>query len=167
MSNKNMELWKKVEVTPKDIIKELDVGEGVILKTVPSINRLKKGTEEFGIYGKCWGLKDVVHTEQRINNSFILGIVDAVFYVNEGDYKTEFTISNSTPIISVENKEFKINPSYRKSLETDTINKALSRLGFYADIYTDDELVKTAGEASDELLSVDFVEIGEEIKNDN
>lgn len=157
----NMELWKKVETTPKEIIKEIDGDDGIKLKTVPSINRVKKATEIFGIYGKNWGLKNVIHTEQRINNSFILGVVDAVFYVSEGDYKTEFAISNSTPIISVQNKEFKINPSYRKSLETDTINKALSRLGFNADIYTDEELVKTAMEVEDEMLGVDFVDIGE------
>lgn len=159
--SKNMDLWLKVEKTPKDLIREIEVENGKKLKTVPSINRIKKATEIFGIYGENWGLKKVVHSEQKIFNNLILGIIEAEFYVNEKDNKTNFFISNSISIVSLQNKEMKINTNYRKALETDTINKALSRLGFNADIYTDDDLVKTEKQDSEDLSDVDFIKIGD------
>ncbi len=59
----------------------------------------------------------------------------------------------------VKDKIYSVNPSYRKSLETGIIGKALSRLGFNADIYTDDDLVKT--EQQQEVTDEDLITLGE------
>lgn len=155
----NMELWGKVEKTPKELIGQIILDDGTVLKTVPSINRVKKATEMFGVYGKKWGLKDIKHSEQRINNGLMLGMVDAVFFVDSDTCQTEFQITNSISIITVVEGKLSVNPTYRKAIETDTINKALSRLGFNADIYSDDELVKTETEVEDDFAGMELIDM--------
>lgn len=157
----NMELWDKVEKTPSELIGKIITDDGTELKTVPSINRVKKATEMFGIYGKNWGLKKIKHKELRANSGLLLGILDAVFFVHTNDLDTEFQITNSIAITIMLSKEFKVNVNYRKAIETDTINKALSKLGFNADIYSDSDLVKTKEEVDDSFASMDLIKIGE------
>ena len=145
--------------TPVELIGKIITDDGTELKAVPSINRVKKATEMFGIYGKNWGLKEIKHTELRANSGLLLGILDAIFFVDSENCKTKFQITNSTPITIMAGKKFSVNSSYRKAIETDTINKVLSKLGFYADIYSDDELVKTETEIDDSFASMDLIEI--------
>lgn len=158
----NMELWDKVEKTPKELISKIITDDGVELNTVPSINRVKKATEMFGIYGKNWGLKKIKHKELRANSGLLLGISDAIFFVHTNELDTEFQITNSTAITIMIGKELKVNVNYRKAIETDTINKALSKLGFNADIYSDSDLVKTKEEVDGDFASMDLIKIGEE-----
>lgn len=160
----NMELWNKVEKTPDDLIGQIVMDDGTVLKTVPSINRIKKATEMFGLYGKKWGLKELKHTELRVNNGILAGMLDAIFFVNAEGCETEFQITNSIAITTVVDSQFSFNATYRKAIETDTINKALSRLGFNADIYSDDELVKTETEMEDDFASMELIDMksGEE-----
>jgi len=160
-----LELWEKWGNTPKDIIQEQELEDGTKIKSVSSIHRIKKATEILGIYGKNWGLKNIVHSKNTIFNNLIIAEVEATFYVHNGEYDIEFQISNSTDIVSVKDKIFSINKMYRKSIETDTINKALSRLGLFADIYADEELISAGDKISSEFEEVDFVEIGVENGN--
>lgn len=164
MENKNLELWLKVENTPQEIIETIDAGDGKKLNTVAPINRIKKATEIFGMYGKNWGLKNIKHSEQKIFNNLILGTVDAIFFYTHNETKIEFEITNSIPIVSIaDDKKMKVNFTYRKAIETDTITKALSRLGFNADIYTDGELIGSSDEQLDEM---DLVVIKTEIDDE-
>ena len=165
MSNNKLELWEKVEKTPKEIIETIDAGDGKKLNTVAPINRIKKATEIFGLYGKEWGLKNIKHSEQKIFNNLILGIIDATFFYTENNIQVEFEISNSTPIISLaDDKKLKVNYTYRKALETDTITKSLSRLGFNADIYTDGELIGSS-EQQEGFNEMDLIPIGTVIED--
>lgn len=167
MSNNKLELWEKVEKTPKEIIETIDAGDGKKLNTVAPINRIKKATEIFGLYGKEWGLKNIKHSEQKIFNNLILGIIDATFFYTENNIQVEFEISNSTPIISLaDDKKLKVNYTYRKAIETDTITKALSRLGFNADIYTDSELI-AGTQAQADFDNMELVEIGAKENEEN
>lgn len=162
----NLYLWKQVQDTPKELITEYEIEDGKKLKTVAPINKMKKATEMFGVYGATWKLEKIVHSEKTIFNNLILALIDAEFVVYDEDKKTEITrfqISNSTPIVSFVDDKLKVNFSYRKALETDTISKALSRLGFNADTYTDTEILRTKTDEKDELLNADFVDIGESI----
>jgi hypothetical protein len=56
-----------------------------------------------------------------------------------------------------------VNYTYRKAIETDTITKALSRLGFNADIYTDGELIASASQG-DDLIDMELVQVGVDLK---
>lgn len=164
MSNKeNLNLWEQVQETPKDLITQVDAGDGKNLNSVASINRIKKATEMFGAYGEKWGLKSLVHKEQRIFDTLMLATLDAVFFYEKENKVVEFEISNSLPIVCLVDKVMKVNHTYRKAIETDTITKALSRLGFNADIYTDGELVGSASQQED-LLEMELVQVGEDLK---
>ena len=165
METENLKIWKRVEETPKDLISKIDIGEGKQLNTVPSINRIKKATEIFGTYGEKWGLKSLEHKEQRLFDKMVIATLDAVFFYEHENKKVEFEISNSLPIVSIQDSKMKVNYTYRKAIETDTITKALSRLGFNADIYTDGELVGTASQESD-LAEMELVEVGVDLKKE-
>ena len=166
MENSNLTLWEKVQNTPKELIETIESADGKKLNTVASINRIKKATEIFGVYGKNWGLKNIKHSEQKIFNNLILGIVDAVFFYTQNETKVEFEITNSIPIVSVsDDKKMKVNYTYRKALETDTITKSLSRLGFNADIYTDGELIGSA-EQQEGFSEIDLISIGTDLENE-
>ena len=156
-----LELWNEWEKTPNDIIQKEEIEYGRELKTVSAIHRIKKATEVLGLYGKNWGLKNIKHTKNVIWNNLVLGEIEAIFFIKNDKYDIEFEITNSTDIVSVKDKVFHINKMYRKSLETDTINKALSRLGLFADIYADEELIGSDKQIVDEIENIDFVELGE------
>ena len=165
MQKVNLELWEQVQETPKDLISKIDAGDGTQLNTVASINRIKKATELFGTYGAKWGLKDLQHKEQRLFDTLVLATLDAVFFYELNNKVIEFEITNSLPIVSLKDKQMQVNYTYRKAIETDTITKALSRLGFNADIYTDGELVGTA-EQEGEISELDLVQVGVDLKDD-
>lgn len=159
----HMQIWKQVQETPKDLITKIDAGDGKQLNTVAPINRIKKATEIFGAYGEKWGLKNLQHKEQRLFDTLVIATLDAVFFYEHENKVIEFEITNSLPIVSLKDKQMQVNYTYRKAIETDTITKALSRLGFNADIYTDGELVGTA-EQSEDLLGMELVEVGVNLK---
>lgn len=166
MENKNLALWEKVQDTPTEIIQKIKAEDGTELNNVAPIHILKKATEIFGTYGKNWGLKNIKHSEQKIFNNLILGIIDATFFYTENNIQVEFEISNSTPIVSLaDDKKMKVNYTYRKALETDTITKSLSRLGFNADIYTDGELIGSS-EQQEGFNEMDLIPIGTVIEDE-
>lgn len=157
--NANLILWEKVEKTPKELIKEIEADGGVNLKTIAPINKIKRATEIFGLYGVDFGLKEIKHGVERIFGNLVIGTLDAKFFCNYDNKEIEFEISNSISIVSQVDKQLKINSTYRKAIETDTIGKALSRLGFNADLYTDGEII--SGEPKkDELIDMDLIKIG-------
>jgi hydroxylamine reductase (hybrid-cluster protein) len=145
--------WQDVNKTDEKLIVEKEEN-GRKIKLVDAIHKIEKATKFLGIYGCDWGIKNIVHTEQKIFSNLILDNMSCVFYAKK--LSVEFEITNSTPIVSTENKEIKVNFTYRKAIETDTICKALSRLGFFADIYTglEDEAVIKAQEEELELVKI-------------
>lgn len=157
----NLGLWRRVEVTPKEQVVEKVEG-GRVLKSTPSINRLKKATEVFGVYGKAWGLREIKHSEIRVNNGLLMGVADAVFFVDSSEVRTEFEISTSMSIATVVGGEYVVNTAYRKAMESDLINKSLSRLGFFADLYADDGIILEEGEVKriTVLEEMELVQIG-------
>lgn len=152
--------WNEISETAKELIILKKEGDKEF-KTVEPIHKIKKATELFGTYGKDWGIKNIKHTEQRISNSLVLNIMSCVFFIKNEN--VEFEITNSTPIVYMEDKQFKVNYTYMKAIETDTICKALSRLGLYADTYTDIEYSDTKTDEG-EINPEDLVDLGE--KND-
>ena len=111
----NLEMWESVEETDPKYVKRVEYGTRVF-DAVDAYYRLKLATELWGPYGKTWGLYDI---EYRFHEN--LAILKGVFKYPDG----EFPISNS----------IKVDTEFAKKIETDTITKALSRLGFCADVY--------------------------------
>ena len=148
MENKNLELWNKVEKTNPKYTKKAKVG-GMNITAISPQFQVMNATEQFGSYGSKWGFRSIKldysitntpivlsvtdwNTKETTQLNSILGLVGfkATFFYPEG----EFEITNSIKIFT-DNKHSKIDDNYAKKLETDALTKALSKLGFNADIF--------------------------------
>lgn len=127
----NLELWNKVQETNPDDTKAVSFGRK--FTAIDAYSQIKKATEQFGPYG-IWGLKDMKHRFIE-GTTMVLGYADFV-YPATFDCNTDkffnFPITSSIMYIS---EKGKVDDDFAKKLETDMITKALSRLGFNADVF--------------------------------
>lgn len=128
MSNKNnLDFWKSVEKTNPKYTKKANVKGNNITSIAPQY-QIMNATEKFGVYGKTWGFKkmDIDYTLMSI------GLVSfkATFYFPGGEFETINSIQ-----LYRDNAMTKIDDNFAKKLETDTLTKCLSKLGFNADIF--------------------------------
>ena len=130
----NLEFWNKVEKTNPNHTKVAKVG-GRSLTAINAQQQIKNATEQWGMYGSNWGLKDInlSYKQEGLVNDQILAIAQAVFYYPEG----EFQIGSSIFVqVWYAGKEYnKIDDDFLKKLETDMTTKSLSKLGFNADVF--------------------------------
>lgn len=123
----NMKLWNSVcETNPGDT-KKVEFGRKFI--AIDAYSQIKKATELWGPYGK-WGLTHVHHTP--IEGTTMM-LVEGQFKHPEGEFPVSSSIDYKPP-----SKSFpggKIDDEFAKKVETDLITKALSRLGFNADVF--------------------------------
>ena len=115
-----IELWEKVEKSNTAFLKRVKYGKRTFT-AIDAYYQIKIATSLWGPYGSTWGLKDT-EVELHTIGELTMAMYKAVFYSPAG----EFEIRNS---IKVSDDEF------MKKLETDTLTKALSRLGFNADVF--------------------------------
>tara|TARA_R110000822_G_scaffold172533_1_gene312174 strand:+ start:1268 stop:2089 length:822 start_codon:yes stop_codon:yes gene_type:complete len=146
--SENLKLWNKVEKTNPKYTKKAKVGGNQITAISPQFQILN-ATEQFGSYGETWGFKQIEFDYSITNTPINLNVVDwntketqvissilglvgfkATFFFPNG----EFEITNSIKIFT-DNKHSKIDDNFAKKLETDALTKALSKLGFNADIF--------------------------------
>jgi len=126
--NDNMAIWDKVCVTKHSNTKDANVRGNKITAICPQ-SQIMEATRLFGAYGHRWGFSD-------INISFDLfeatGIVNfcGMFYYPDG----RFPISSSISAYR-DGARTKPDADFAKKVETDALTKALSKLGFNADIF--------------------------------
>jgi integrase len=144
----NLKLWKSVEKTNPNYTKKAKVGGNQITAISPQY-QIMNATEKFGSYGSKWGFKNIEFDYSITNTPVTLKIKDwdtkaieevksilglvgfkATFFYPDG----QFEITNSIKIFT-DNKHSKIDDNFAKKLETDALTKALSKLGFNADIF--------------------------------
>jgi len=118
--NSNMALWLRVEKTNPKFTKHIAYGQRKFT-AIAAYYQIKMATQIWGPYGSTWGLRNSELIIEKINNTDMALYKVTFFYPNG-----EFEIRNS---IKVSDDEF------LKKLETDTLTKALSRLGFNADVF--------------------------------
>lgn len=137
----NLNLWKKVETTDPSHIQDANVS-GQKRKTVKAVFQKEKATEVFGVQGQMWGA--VVGSEEytRVhieNGEILLQYTGVMFYVWDG-------VRGEIPMASAilerqlvkRNKPdeyLKLDHEAIKKVRTDAMTKALSELGFNADIF--------------------------------
>ena len=127
MSKENLKLWKSVEKTDPKHTKQANVRGNKITAIAPQY-QIMQATEQFGSYGTTWGFKTV-----DIDSSLMsVGLVTfkGLFYYPGG----EFEILSSIGIYR-DNAQKKIDDDFGKKVETDALTKALSKLGFNADVF--------------------------------
>lgn len=123
----NLELWEKVEKTNPEYTKNANVGGNKITSIAPQF-QIKNATEQFGAYGITWGFKDM--TLDYTLKDLGMVVFKAHFFFPNGT----FEIINSVKLYK-DNQKAKIDDDFAKKVETDTLTKALSKLGFNADIF--------------------------------
>ena len=113
----NMELWNDVCITDTSETPVKDVKYGSRKFTaIDAYGQIKKATKLWGVYGSTWGFRDVE-------------------FEQHGDYmlfKGQFVCPVSEyPVVT----SIKIGEDFAKKAYTDALTKALSYLGFNADIF--------------------------------
>ena len=124
----HLELWNKVEKTNPKYTKKANVKGNNITAIAPQY-QIKNVTEQFGSYGTSWGFKSL-EFDYTLTDSLGLVILHAVFYYPGG----KFPIKNAQSLF-MDNAKTKVDDNFAKKLETDTLTKAISKLGFNADIF--------------------------------
>ena len=128
----NLELWNKVEKTNPEFTSEAKIS-GRDVTSVDAYTQIKEATKHFGPYGQKWGLKHTAIEFKEFGET-TLCIYQATFEYPDGS----FPIYNSIKVAyktAGASGYFKIDDDFAKKVETNTITKALSKLGFNADIF--------------------------------
>jgi len=124
----NLKLWKAVEKTNPNYTKQANVKGNKITSIAPQY-QIMNVTEQFGIYGQTWGFKSM-DFDYTLVPSLGLVVLHAIFYFPNG----EFPIKNAISLF-MDNAKTKVDDNFAKKVETDTLTKAISKLGFNADIF--------------------------------
>lgn len=133
--NENLKLWNNVKTTDPKYINEVSNG-GRTYKAIDAYSQYMKVTEQFGPYGPNWGLKNIDVMHHTIGET-VLANIKAIFYYPGGEFETINSIKLAYKTNGYQGKEgyLKVDEEAYKKLETNTVTKALSRLGFNADVF--------------------------------
>jgi len=142
--NGNLTIWKFAQQTPATVTKQFK-GKGVFTGTsISATYQAMKATELWGPYGHQWGLKyEIEYCMEASDKSQSFAHLRGVFYYPDSNpfsqkaERVEFQVDTDIPLW-----EYNRAGSYwtrttdvSKKLVTDATTKALSRLGFSADVF--------------------------------
>jgi hypothetical protein len=128
MSNENLILWNKVEKTNPKYTKNAKLGGREITSIAPQY-QIMQVTEQFGVYGQTWGFKDISLSYDLVEKCNLVVFKGTFFFPNG-----EFEIINSCKIF-IDRANTMVDDNFAKKIETDALTKAISKLGFNADIF--------------------------------
>lgn len=121
----NSGLWDRHFKTDPSKTKQVRKG-GRTITAIDAYAQVKEATEEWGPMGK-WGMKDVT-----VITHDVFALMTGTFFYPDG----EFELSNSICMYMKAGKPDQYpDADFAKKLITDTITKALSYLGFNADVF--------------------------------
>lgn len=153
--NKNMWIWHQVENTNPENTKEARV-KGRTLTTINATSQIEQATELFGPYGKGFGIEEIQYDKEEFSNGTILLVANAIFFYYFENEKVNFPISASIKFSYIKtgnNPYLIVDDEAYKKIETDITTKALSKLGFSADIfkgmYDDNKYINTISNNND------------------
>lgn len=136
MDNNNMQIWNEVSKTDPNYTKEVGYGQRKFT-TINAAYQIEQATKLFGPYGSTWGIKSIKNTMITLDRGQIMVLGKAVFFYTHNGQEHSFKLSST--IMLQEWKEKKqalvIESDFAKKLETDILTKALSKLGFAADVF--------------------------------
>lgn len=130
----NSFIWEQVEKTNPKFTKEAKIN-GRTITTINATHQLENATKIFGPYGQGFGISEIRHEEHRVDTDILL-VAHATFFYKLEDERNQFPISSSIKMLYVANNGRVIfDADAYKKIETDICTKALSKLGFNADIF--------------------------------
>jgi hypothetical protein len=119
----NLDLWNRHEKTDPAMTKKVTQRGG--FTAICAMHQMKEATKEWGPYGKAWGLGEMKYEYVRNGQGEIVEVsLEAMFgYPGGGSFGISTDIA------------YRPGNDSRKKLRTDCITKALSNLGFNADVF--------------------------------
>ena len=130
----NLSIWEKVQKTNPKFTKETVLGGRKITSINPTF-QIKNATHVFGMYGKGFGLENLKHEFKEFGTTTLLILHCNFFYFIDGE-KNTFELSGSIKMAYVSKTGNQIiDDDAFKKIETDLTTKALSKLGFNADVF--------------------------------
>jgi hypothetical protein len=125
--NNNLTVWDQVCET--DIAYTKHVNQRGGFTSIDSTYQAMLATKVFGPYGASWGLSETNYDYSMVEP---LGLVicNAVFFYELNSKRFSFPISNA-----IAPQKGRPDVDLFKKIETNTISKALSKLGFSADVF--------------------------------
>ncbi len=133
----NLEFWESVEKTDPTKTKPAKIGQ-MSITAINATTQFKAATDKWGQYGDAWGLQDVEYSYMDIGETKLAIIKAYFFYTTVRGIKVNFPIGSCLKIAYMTNGAsgyLKIDDDFCKKLETDVTTKALSKLGFNADVF--------------------------------
>lgn len=132
MENKNLKFWNSVEKTDPVYASDAEIS-GRKMTSIDAYYQIKNATEQWGMYGATWGLKNIELSLEKLDDDNTICLYRAVFFYPTG----QFEINNSLIVkYKVVSKGYiKVDSDFAKKIETNTITKALSKLGFNTDVF--------------------------------
>ena len=124
----NLELWNRVEKTNPKYTKKAKLSGREITAISPQY-QIMQVTEQFGTYGEKWGFKDIKLSYDLVEKCNLV-VFKGTFFFPKG----EFEIINSCKLY-MDRANTMVDDNFAKKIETDALTKAISKLGFNADIF--------------------------------
>lgn len=132
MSNENLAIWSQVEKTDTQYAKKVNQRGGYT--AISPQYQLKEATKVFGSYGKGFGLSASDFDMSLFESLGVVIHKANFFYVSDGQ-RVEFPISNAIQATTGAGDKKRVDIDFAKKVETNTVSKALSKLGFNADVF--------------------------------
>lgn len=130
----NLDVWNKVRTPHTGATKKVTAAGRPAFTSIDPMYLTERATEIFGMYGIGWGLAQSTFDFDSMRDDGLV-IHHATFFFYRDGRRGEFPISNSMKTHIGRDAKRRIDEDLIKKTETNTIGKALSRLGFGADIY--------------------------------
>jgi|TARA_R110002073_G_scaffold6875_1_gene39993 hypothetical protein len=128
--NKHMELWNKVSKTDKAHTKEVKFGRG--FTAIDAHYQIRNVTEQFGVVGVGWGWNSTTEYIHLPNKDVV--VVSGVSVWTHADEKNIFGPFNGCKLLYNAKKDQLDDDAPKKAI-TDGLTKAISHLGFNADVF--------------------------------
>lgn len=128
----NLKLWSAVEKTDLQFTKTVNQRGGYT--AISPQYQLMKATEQFGPYGFGFGLCQSDFDMSIFEATGIVIHKAVFFYMFEGK-RCEFPLSNAIEAAKTTKNGRYVDTDFAKKVETNTVSKALSKLGFNADVF--------------------------------
>jgi hypothetical protein len=129
--NGNLKLWESVEKTDSQYTKHVSQRGGYT--AIDPQYQAMKATECFGPHGIGWGFESSELSFDLVAETGMV-IHKAVFFYELDGKRGSFPIHNAVSMWSDKNRT-RPDEDFAKKVETNTISKALSKLGFSADVF--------------------------------
>lgn len=128
MQEDNLKLWHLVEKTNPKYTKAAKVG-GINITAIAPQYQIMMVTEQFGVYGEKWGFRNIELSYDLVEKCNLVVFKGTFFFPNG-----EFEIINSCKLY-MDRALTMVDDNFAKKVETDALTKAISKLGFNADIF--------------------------------